>query len=139
MGCCNAEEKQDYPKELGANNKKENLQNNNQEEIKSNLDDHNNYDIYSFNPNKTKATFRNSLVGQKIEFIDNNNFLNNNNNKNNIKITTPKTEIKYNNPLYPYSTSPNIIKNENKSITYGYPITSNFNIETSPIINKKQV
>ena len=46
MGCCNAEEKQDYPKELGANNKKENLQNNNQEEIKNNLDDHNNYDIY---------------------------------------------------------------------------------------------
>ena len=105
---------------------------------KDNNNINNNYDIYSFNPNKTKATFRNSLVGQKIEFIDNNNFLNNNNNKNNIKITTPKTEIKYNNPLYPYSTSPNIIKNENKSITYGYPITSNFNIETSPIINKKQ-
>ena len=60
---------------------------------KDNNNINNNYDIYSFNPNKTKATFRNSLVGQKIEFIDNNNFLNNNNNKNNIKITTPKHYI----------------------------------------------
>ena len=44
MGCCNANVKQDNPKEL-ENNKKENLQNNNQDEIKSNLDD-NNDDIY---------------------------------------------------------------------------------------------
>ena len=98
----------------------------------------NNYDIYSFNPNKTKNTFRNSLVGQKIEFIDNNNFVNDNNNKNNIKIMTPKTTVKYNNLIYPYSTSPNVIKKENKSNAYGYPVTSNFINEPSPVVNKNE-
>ena len=100
----------------------------------------NNYEVYSFNPNKTKTTFRNSLVGQKIEFINNNDFVNNNNNnKTNIKIMTPKTEVKYNNLILPYSTSPNAVKKEyNKSIAYGYPVTSNFTIEPSPVVNKKE-
>ena len=97
-----------------------------------------NYDVYSFNPNKAKTTFRNGLVGQKIEFIDNNNFANNNN-KNNVKIMTPKTEVKFNNLFYPYSTSSNAIKKEyNNSVTYGYPVTSNFNIEPSPVVNKNE-
>ena len=36
----------------------------------------NTYDNYSFNPKRTKTTFRNSLVGQKIEFINGDNQIN---------------------------------------------------------------
>ena len=55
MGCCNANVKEDNPKEQenNNNNNKENIQNNNQEEVKSNLDDNDN-DNYENNIYKDK-------------------------------------------------------------------------------------
>ena len=91
---------------------------------------------YSFNPKKANTTFRNNLIGQKIEFIDNNNLLNNNKN-NNIKVMTPKTTYKYNNVIYPPNNSAPTGQKPKETIIYGYPVTTDFNLEQNPI-NKNE-
>ena len=96
----------------------------------------NNFTNCSFNPNKTNITFRNSLVGQKIEFIDNNNLLNNKNN--NIKVITPETTYKYNNVIYPPNNSAPVNQKAKETLIYGYPITTDFNLEQNPVTNKNE-
>ena len=92
---------------------------------------------YSFNPKRTKTTYRNNLLDQNIGFIENNNLLNNN--KNNIKVMTPKTTYKYNNIISsPNNYTPKSINKPRESLICGYPITNEFNFEQSPIINKKE-
>ena len=93
----------------------------------------NTFTDYSFNPKKTKTIFRNSLLGQKIEFIDNNDLLNNNNN---MKVMTPKTTFKYNNIIYPQTNTQPVIQPVRESIVYGYPSTTEFNIEQNQINNE---
>ena len=92
----------------------------------------NTYDNYSFNPKRTKTTFRNSLVGQKIEFINGDNHINN---KSNLKMMTPKTVVKYANPIYP---TPKVVTKIKEQIFEEYPKANNINMTQIPIINKNE-